>query len=49
MTPEQALLILKQALVLKPGLTLDDCAAVLQAWNILAEVVKPVDDGMEKT
>ena len=41
MTPEQALLILKQTLVMKAGLSVDDCAAIVQAWNVLAELVKP--------
>jgi hypothetical protein len=39
MTPEQALLFLKQAVVLRPGLSLDDAAGVVQAWNIIAEAV----------
>jgi hypothetical protein len=41
MNADQALLLLKQALVTKPGLSLDDCAAVVQAWNTVAEAVKP--------
>jgi len=41
MTPEQALMILKQVMAMKPGLSVDDCAAVVQAWNVLAELVKP--------
>jgi hypothetical protein len=40
MTPEQALQFLKQALVLRPGLSLDDCAGVVSAWNTLAESVQ---------
>ena len=47
MTPEQALLILKQVLVMKQGLTVDDCAAVVQAWNVLAELVKPKEEAKE--
>lgn len=41
MTPEQALIFLKQMLVLKPGVTLDEMATVIQAWNILAELANP--------
>jgi hypothetical protein len=40
MTPEQALQILSQALVTKPGLTMQDIATVIQAWNVIAEAVK---------
>lgn len=41
MNAEQALLFLKQSLVTRPGLTLDEIAAVVQAWNVVAEAVKP--------
>jgi hypothetical protein len=41
MTPEQALQFLMQVLVVKAGLSVQDCAGVVQAWNILAEAVKP--------
>lgn len=41
MTPEQALNLLMQALVLKAGLSIQDAAAVVQAWNVIAEAVKP--------
>ena len=47
MTPEQALLILKQVMAMKPGLSVDDCAAVVQAWNVLAELVKPKEEAKE--
>ncbi len=40
MTNEQALQFLMQALVTKPGLTIQDCAAVVQAWNVVAETIK---------
>ena len=41
MNAEQALQFLMQALVVKAGLSVQDCAAVVQAWNVIAEAVKP--------
>jgi hypothetical protein len=41
MNAEQALQFLMQALVTKPGLSIQECAAVVQAWNAVAEAVKP--------
>ena len=43
MTPEQALQFLMSVLVLKAGLSVQDAANVVQAWNTLAEAVKPAD------
>jgi len=43
MTPEQALQYLMNVLVLKAGLTIQDAAMVVQAWNVMAEAVKPPD------
>jgi hypothetical protein len=40
MNAEQALLFLKQTLVIKPGLSLDDIAGIIQAWNLIAEKVR---------
>jgi hypothetical protein len=48
MNAEQALLFLKQALVVKAGLSLDDCAAVVQAWNVIAEALKPKEPPKEQ-
>jgi hypothetical protein len=48
MNAEQALQILAQALTTKPGLTIQDCAAVVQAWNTLAEAVKPQPEAAPK-
>lgn len=39
MTPEQALQYLMNVLVLKQGLTIQDAAMVVQAWNILSKAV----------
>lgn len=39
MTPEQALQLLMQVLVLKGGLSLQDTANAIHAWNVLAEMV----------
>ena len=41
MTPEQAMKFLKQVLVTKPGLSVEECAAVVMAWNAIAAVVLP--------
>lgn len=41
MTSEQALMVLKQALVVRPNMTLDEIATVIQAWNVIAEAIKP--------
>ena len=41
MTTEDALKFLKQMLVTKPGLTLEQCAAVIAAWNAVARAVQP--------
>jgi len=41
MTPEQAMQYLMNVLVLKEGLTIQDAAGVVQAWNVLAEYIKP--------
>ena len=40
MTPEQALGVLQQAFVIKPGLTLQDINLIMQAWQILIELIK---------
>jgi hypothetical protein len=40
MTPEQALQYLLNVLVLKPGLTVQEAATVVQAWNVIAEALK---------
>ena len=40
MTPQQALQILLQALVTKPGLTIEEIAAVVSAWTTLERVVR---------
>jgi hypothetical protein len=40
MTPEQALLFLKQTLVVRQGLTVEDCAGLVTAWNVLAKVIE---------
>lgn len=39
MTPEEAIKFLKQVLVTKQGLTLEQCAAVVVAWNVVATAV----------
>ena len=46
MDPQQALQFLMQVLVTKPGLSIQDCANAVQAWNTIAEFVapKPVSD-----
>lgn len=44
MNAEQALQYLMQALVVKAGLSVSDCAAVVTAWNVIAEAVKPKPD-----
>lgn len=41
MNAEQALQFLMQALVVKAGLSVQDCAGVVTAWNIIAEAIKP--------
>lgn len=41
MTPEQALLYLKQMLIARPGLSVDDCANVAAAWHMVFEAIKP--------
>jgi hypothetical protein len=41
MNAEQALNFLRQVLVGKPGLSVDDMAAAVQAWNVITEAVKP--------
>ena len=45
MNAEQALQFLMQALVVKAGLSVQDCAAVVTAWNVIAEGVKGQNDG----
>lgn len=40
MTPEQALQILREAWVTRPGLTLADIQAILQAFQVLAQLVE---------
>ena len=40
MTAEQALVFLKQTLVTKPGLTVDDCAAIATAWNVIYQAIQ---------
>ena len=45
MTPEQALQFLMQTLVTKPGLAVNECAVVVQAWNVVAEFVKGKNNG----
>jgi hypothetical protein len=42
MTPVQALQFLKQILVLRPGVSLDDAAGVVEAWNVLAKAVEQI-------
>jgi hypothetical protein len=41
MDPQQALQFLMQVLVTKPGLSIQDCANAVQAWNVIAEAVTP--------
>lgn len=41
MTPEQALQFLMNVLVLKEGLTMQEAAAAVSAWNVIAEAIKP--------
>ena len=48
MNPEQALQLLMQYLVTKPGLTVQECAMVVQAWNMIAEAVKPKEQPKEE-
>jgi hypothetical protein len=45
MTPQQALQVLAQYLITKSGLSLQEIAAVLAAWNTVAEAVKPEGTG----
>jgi len=40
MTPEQALTLLRQTLTVRAGVSLDDMAAILNAWNVIAEMVE---------
>lgn len=40
MTPEQALQYLLSVLVLRGGLTVQEAAQAVQAWNVIAEAVK---------
>lgn len=47
MNAEQALQFLMQTLVTKPGLTVQECAAVVQAWNVVAEAIKPKEPPKE--
>ena len=39
MTPEQALQFLLQTLVVKPGLSVQEIANVVAAWNLVAEAL----------
>lgn len=41
MNPEQALQYLMTVLVMRAGLTVQEAAQVVAAWNIVAEAVKP--------
>lgn len=41
MTPQEALRLLKELLITKPGLSLDQCAAAVVAWNTIAAVLAP--------
>jgi hypothetical protein len=41
MTPEQALQIILQAFVTRPGLTAQDCELIAQAKAVLTELVTP--------
>ena len=47
MTPEQALQYLMNVLVLKAGLSVQDAAVVVQAWNVIAEALKPAPSKVE--
>jgi hypothetical protein len=44
MTPQQALQFLMQVLVTKQGLSPQECAAVVAAWNTIAAAVTPPPD-----
>ena len=48
MSIEDALKFLKQVLVTKPGLTLGQCAAVVVAWNVLAQAGQVKEDAKEE-
>jgi hypothetical protein len=49
MTPEQALQILIQTLVTKQGLSVQDCATVAQAWNVVVTAItKPAEPEKDK-
>lgn len=48
MSPEQALQVLHQVLVTKIGLTAQDIQLVLQAWQVLGELVKQTGKAEDK-
>lgn len=41
MSPEQALQYLMTVLVMRAGLTVQEAAQIVQAWNTIAEAIKP--------
>jgi hypothetical protein len=41
LTPEQALNVLSQAFVTKPGLSFEDCRLIAQAVEVLRQAVAP--------
>ena len=48
MKPLQALLILRQLLVIKPNVGLEDLAAIVEAWNVIAKIIEDMSKPADK-